>query len=101
MVMIRYWLIKRGYKVTFLLFLAVAPVVFFFWPSEYIFNGHSICLFRNVLGTECYGCGMVRALYSALHLRFAESVTYNILVIIVGPLLLFVWGKRLYRGIKS
>lgn len=101
MVMAKHWSTGPEFRKFTLILLAVSPVIFFFWPSEEIYNGHSVCLFRNLLGIECYGCGMVRALYSAIHLNFSESLSYNPFVVIVAPLLFYVWSKTLYIGIKS
>lgn len=99
--MAKHWSTSPGFKKLWLILLAASPVVFYFWPSDEIYNGHSVCLFRNLLGIECYGCGMVRSLYSAIHLNFADSFSYNPLVVIVAPLLFHVWSKTLYIGIKS
>lgn len=101
MVMAKHCLISPEFRKFTLFLLAVSPVIFYFLPSDKIYYGHSVCLFRNLFGIECYGCGMVRALYSAIHLNITESISYNPMVIIVAPLLFYVWSKTLYIGIKS
>lgn len=35
------------------------------------------CLFRMLTGLQCPGCGFARAMYAALHGRFAEAFHYN------------------------
>ena len=37
----------------------------------------TICVFRNMLGIECFGCGMTRALAAAMHGNFAQAMQYN------------------------
>jgi Protein of unknown function (DUF2752) len=73
----------------------VVPVVLYFIPLEWLKDQHSICLFKNITGHECYGCGMTRAIISAIHLQFANAFQYNKLFLIVLPLLIYVWGKNL------
>jgi hypothetical protein len=43
--------------------------------------------------TECYGCGMTRAVMHFIHFNFTEAMTYNKLVILVLPLLILGWLK--------
>ncbi|MEI6050540.1 MAG: DUF2752 domain-containing protein [Bacteroidota bacterium] len=62
---------------------------------DWLKNQHSICLFKNLTGYECYGCGMTRAVLSAIHLQFENAFHYNKLFLIVLPLLIYIWGKTL------
>jgi hypothetical protein len=64
-------------------------------PPEWLKNQHSICLFKNLTGHECYGCGMTRAILSGIHLQFVNAFHYNKLFIIVLPLLVYIWSKTL------
>ena len=83
-----------------LLLLILLPVVFYAIPAECVFNGKSICVFTNVFGVECWGCGITRAIFSVLYLRFAEAWEYNRLVIMVMPLLVFEWLKAVVLSLK-
>lgn len=47
----------------------------------------SVCLFRNGLGLECFGCGMTRALSSALHGDFSHALATNAGVAVALPVL--------------
>lgn len=78
---------------------AAIPVLLYCIPQERIMHGHSICLFRNFFGTECYGCGMTRALFSLLHFDFGAAWDYNRLVIVVAPLLLYIYLKEVVKTI--
>lgn len=78
---------------------AAIPVALYCIPPERIMHGHSVCLFRNLFGTECYGCGMTRALFSLLHFDFGAAWGYNRLVVIVAPLLLYIYLKEVVKTI--
>lgn len=78
---------------------AAIPVLLYCIPPERIMHGHSVCLFRNLFGTECYGCGMTRALFSLLHFDFGAAWDYNRLVIVVAPLLLYIYLKEVVKTI--
>ena len=80
--------------------LLMMPVALFFVPVKWLEVQHSICIFNNITGNECYGCGMTRALLSALHFQFIEAFNYNPLFIIVLPLLIFIWLKTVLRYFK-
>jgi hypothetical protein len=71
------------------------PVVMYFVPLEWLKNQHSICLFRNLTGHDCYGCGMTRAIFSALHFRFDDAFHFNRLYVVVLPLLVYIWAKTI------
>ena len=83
-----------------LLILLLLPIVLYAVPDANIYNGKSICLFTNIFGIECWGCGITRAIFSALHFRFVEAWEYNRLVMIVLPILLFEWFKAVYRMLR-
>ena len=80
---------------------AVLPLVAYLVPEGWIMQGHSICLVHNLFGVECWGCGMTRALYSLMHLRFADAWHLNRAVVIVAPLLAYVWIKWVVRLVKT
>jgi hypothetical protein len=67
------------------------PAVLYAIDPNWLNNQHSLCLFKNITGHECYGCGMTRAIVSAMHLKFREAWNFNRLVVIVFPLLIWVW----------
>jgi hypothetical protein len=71
------------------------PVAIYSVPLEWLKNQHSVCLFRNLTGYECYGCGMTRAVFSAIHFRFEDAFHFNKLFIIVLPLLIYIWAKTI------
>ena len=73
------------------------PIALYFIPLNWIKSQHTICLYKNISGHDCYGCGMTRAILNALHFNFDEAYNYNKLVIIVLPLLIFIWAKLVLK----
>ncbi|MDR1341225.1 MAG: DUF2752 domain-containing protein [Prevotellaceae bacterium] len=50
-----------------------------------------------MFGHDCYGCGMTRAVISAIQFDFNSACIYNKLVVIVLPLLMYIWIKTLIK----
>jgi hypothetical protein len=85
-----------NYKNIILLFAyIILPIILFFIPLEWLNKQHSICLIKNIFGVECYGCGITRAIISSVQLDFTKAIEYNKMVIIVLPLFIYEWFKKL------
>lgn len=78
-------------------FFLICLCAFVLVPTSLLDSGHSICLFRNLFGVECPGCGMIRAISSVFHGNFAQAFQYNKLVVIVLPLLCYTGLKTIAR----
>jgi hypothetical protein len=89
--------IKRSVSIKIIGYLLI-PVALYLIPLNWIEHQHSICLIKNLTGHECPGCGMTRAVLSAMHLQFANAWHYNKLVIVVLPLLVYVWGRKCFKS---
>lgn len=55
------------------------------------------CMFYRYTGLYCPGCGSGRAVNALFHGRFAEAVSYNILLPILGIPCLFVLAHEYLR----
>ena len=44
----------------------------------------SVCVFRSLLGLECFGCGMTRALSAVLHGRLEAALALNETVVVAA-----------------
>lgn len=75
------------------------PILLYCIPRSWIFDGHTVCLIHNFFGKECPGCGMTRAMFSLMHFDFAAAWSYNRIVFIVAPLLLYLYLKEVYKTI--
>ena len=88
-------------RLTKLLILVLIPAVLYAIPLENICNGNTICIFKNLFGVKCWGCGITRAIFSALHFHFYDAWEYNSLFVVVLPLLLFLWMRAVVRLLHS
>lgn len=78
-------------------FYLLLPLVFWLIPNSWFEMHPSPCIFRNLLGVRCPGCGMTRAVSCAVHGKFERAFNYNRLVIIVLPLLGYSWLLSIRR----
>lgn len=81
---------------------ALAPLCVYIIPKWWLFDeSHTLCLFHNLMGQDCWGCGMTRALVSVAYLDFYGAWHYNRAVIVVAPLLVWLWGKWVWQLAKK
>lgn len=77
------------------------PIGLLLVPTAWLERGPSLCLIRRVFGVRCPGCGMTRAFSCIAHGKFKQAFQYNKLVVIVFPLLCYLWAKSLVNDIRS
>ena len=56
------------------------------------------CVFHEITGLHCPGCGVTRMISSILRLDFYQAFRYNPLVFILSPFLLIYGIIKLYEG---
>jgi len=81
-----------------------APILLIVVPTAYVENGPSICIFKNIFNFDCPGCGMMRAISCVFHLQFIKAFNYNKMIIIIFPLLTYIYIKYiifLYRKLTT
>jgi len=54
-----------------------------------------LCIFRNITGIACPGCGMTRSIIAAGHLHWADSVSFHPM----GPAVLVILGGCVIIGV--
>jgi hypothetical protein len=54
-------------------------------PTAWLERAPSVCLYWNVFGVHCPGCGMTRAFSALLHADFDRALAYNKLVAVIFP----------------
>lgn len=62
-------------------------------PTDLVARGPVVCLSRLLLGLECWGCGMTRAISAAMHGEIHQAIDYNWRVVVVLPLLGVIWAR--------
>ena len=77
------------------------PIALVAIPTSLVESGRSICLFKNLIGHECPGCGITRAISCVFHGQFARAIEFNKLVIVVFPLLCLVWLKYALKELRN
>jgi hypothetical protein len=84
--------------------LTVAAILFFFDPVRVPI--YPVCLFHQLTGLDCPGCGSLRALHELLHGNLATALHFNAFLVLSLPLfaclgLGFVWRKVHHQpGVK-
>jgi hypothetical protein len=97
---------KQGHQSCFLIYLKLVglvafPIFLYLVPLDWLNKQHSICLIKNIFGIECFGCGISRAIISAIQFDFTNAYMFNHLVIIVLPIFIYVWLKMIINTIKE
>ena len=73
---------KKSSKIILLGVLSVmAALLYFFFSPEKFDSFFPKCPIYQTLGIYCTGCGSQRALHDLFHLRIAEAVSHNLLLI--------------------
>ena len=88
-------IIVNKYFIKILLLLSIPLIVL----NNNIFGittGSTICIFNNILGINCFGCGITHAVIEAINGNFIQAIKYNFNVVIILPILIFLWCKQLY-----
>lgn len=89
-------MIRKIYFYTSNAIIILAPIVLLFMPKSFFDKGESICLSVLLANTECYACGMTKAVMHFIHLDFAKAWEFNKLSFIVVPMMFAMWIKAIY-----
>jgi len=84
-----------------LVFYILVPITIASIPVAFLVSSSSVCIVNNLLHVECPGCGMTRAIFSLFHGAIVNSYHYNHLIVIVFPLLCYVWTKNTVNAWKK
>lgn len=72
--------------------LAIAAVLYRYDPAANAF--YPKCIFRQLTGYNCPGCGTARACYQLLHGHIGAAADYNLMTVLLLPLLLTAFMAR-------
>ena len=75
--------------------LGCAAVLFLFDPSRYPF--YPRCLFHQLTGWNCPGCGSLRGLHQLLHGHLAAALRCNALLMLSLPVVAVYGGWQFFR----
>ena len=79
----------------------LGPLILPFISLDWLEAGDTICIYKNLTDHECFGCGTTRSIVAISQLEFSKAFAHNRLVVIIAPLLFFVWIKRWYEFVKK
>jgi hypothetical protein len=90
-------------RIKFSIFRIIAYVICFltasFIPLEYI-EGRSFCIFYNLFGITCLGCGTTRAVFNVIHFNFIRALQFNFIAVIWFSFLLLVIIQDIFISFK-
>jgi hypothetical protein len=84
--------------------LILGPVVLLLLPKGFFNDGPPMCPSMLLLGEECPGCGITRAVMHLIHLDIEGALFYNTLSFIVLPVMIGVWVyciKKIWAALKA
>lgn len=70
----------------------------FYWLYTHYRQFFPPCVFFQLTGLHCPGCGVTRALHALLHLDIARAAHMNALFILVGLPILLILGLEMVQG---
>src|SRR5437762_3271138 len=82
-------------------FYILLPGTFLVVPTSLIEARRPICLIRTFFVVKCLGCGMTRVISCVFHGKFKQAFEYNKLIIVVFPLLCYVWVRAIRTEYKK
>ena len=60
----------------------------YFIPDSFFSHSPTLCIHRQLLGFNCPGCGMTRALHALLDFNFSTAFNFNFAVFSLTPVLI-------------
>jgi len=77
-------------------------------PTAWLERLPSVCLYWNLFGVHCPGCGMTRAFSALLHGEWGQALLYNKLVVVAFPAIIGVlvhdaarWAQSRHQAPKT
>jgi hypothetical protein len=70
-------------------------------PSNFLDGGPTICIWCRLGLPWCPGCGMSRAVCRLLHGEFSDALSLNWRVLIVAPILAWLYCKTVYQCFRD
>ena len=82
-----------------LLLASLGAILFFFDPARS--NFYPVCIFHQVTGLQCPGCGGLRAVHQLLHGHFMAALRLNFLAVVFVPFVGLFCAMLVLRRIRQ
>ena len=83
------------------LFVLFLPFIFYLIANILIKYNICICIWKNIFHKECWGCGITRAFLALINLDIKSAINYNSKILIIAPLLIYIWIRAVINAMKS
>ncbi|MBE5806077.1 MAG: DUF2752 domain-containing protein [Clostridiales bacterium] len=93
--------INKKIKNRIFICLCMNILLFIFIYNLPLESNHTLCIFKNITGKDCFNCGMTRAFLSIIHCQFEQAINYNWKVVFVFPYTIFIYSFSWYKYIKK
>ena len=70
-------------------------------PISFLNSSPSLCIFKNLTGVPCPGCGTTRGFCSIMQGNFKQAYEYNKFIFITFPLAVIIWGRYLVWNVRK
>ncbi len=54
-----------------------------------------LCIYKNLTGKECWGCGMTRSFFALCSGKVVESIHFNWRIVIIFPVIVYLYIKKI------
>ena len=81
------------------LVVVIVSFLYLFLNKQYGFG--IPCLFHEVTGFYCPGCGITRTIFALMQFHFVEAIHYNALVVILIPILGILFGIQYFEWLLN
>ncbi len=88
---------KRIIKIILIIAISIIGLITYHYLNQY-YNFSIPCLFHQITGYYCPGCGITRCLFSLLEGKIYQAFMYNQLVFILLPffIIYFIYNSYIY-----
>ena len=84
------------------MFAAAVPALFIAGAVYlYVFGSPFFCMFYQLTGLYCPGCGTGRAASALIHFHFLEAFLYNPLVMLAAPFIAYYFAAAYLRTVAG